>query len=276
MMLHILPWQWVLLAVSAAALGFSKTGVAGLGVVAVAAFAVTLPGKQSVGALLPILICGDIVAVASYRRHAVWWHLWRLFPFAAAGIIAGYFAMGRFNDAQVSHLIGAILVTLVLLQLWRRRAGSAAGKDASADPGSAAVASADAGINTAGVEAGPMEDRGSFWFAASLGILAGFTTMVANAAGPIVILYMLAMGLPKMEFIGTSAWYFLVLNLFKVPFNASLGLITGASLALDVRIAPFAILGAVAGRLLIRYIDQKVFENLALVFTAAAGIKLLL
>ncbi|MCA1597083.1 MAG: sulfite exporter TauE/SafE family protein, partial [Chloroflexi bacterium] len=89
-------------------------------------------------------------------------------------------------------------------------------------------------------------------------------------------LYMLAMGLPKMEFIGTSAWYFLALNLFKVPFNYSLGLVTASSLALDLRIAPFAILGAFAGRLLIRYVDQKVFENLALVFTAAAGIKLLL
>jgi hypothetical protein len=99
--------------------------------------------------------------------------------------------------------------------------------------------------------------------------------MVANAAGPIMIMYLLAMRLPKMEFIGTSAWFFLVLNLFKVPFSYSLGLINPASLSIDLPLAPFAMMGAVSGRAIIKHIDQSLFEKLALVLTLAAGVRML-
>ena len=106
------------------------------------------------------------------------------------------------------------------------------------------------------------------------GVSAGFTTMVANAAGPIMIIYLLAMRLPKMIFMGTSAWYFFVVNVFKVPFSYSLGLITLSSLRISLLLAPFAIIGAITGRILIPHINQKLFENLAMVLTLIAGIRL--
>lgn len=107
------------------------------------------------------------------------------------------------------------------------------------------------------------------------GALAGFTTMVANAGGPVLTLYLLAAGLPVLEFLGTSAWFFFVLNLFKVPFSARLGLITPASLGFDLLAAPAILAGAVIGRLTIRYVDQALFERLALGLTLLAALRLL-
>jgi hypothetical protein len=123
---------------------------------------------------------------------------------------------------------------------------------------------------------GPNADRipHQLWFAALMGALAGFTTMVANAAGPVMILYLLAMQLPKMEFLGTGAWFFLAVNLFKVPFSWQLDLMTAPSLMLDLKLAPLVIAGAILGRLLIGRIHQRLFETLALAFTTLAALKM--
>jgi uncharacterized membrane protein YfcA len=250
MHLDLGTWQWVLVILGALAVGLAKTGIPGIGILAVATFALVLPARESTGTLLPLLICADIVAVTAYRRHAVWSHLWRLMPWAAAGIVIGYFALGWINDRQVQRLIGGILIALVCLQYARR-------KQAAREPEQAE-------------ESVPH----SPWFAITMGLLAGFTTMVSNAAGPIMILYLLAMRLPKMEFIGTAAWYFLILNLFKVPFSYDLELISGRSLLFDAKLAPFALAGALCGRWIIRFIDQRLFENLALSFTLLAGLRL--
>lgn len=222
-----------------------------MGVFAVAVFALILPARDSVGVVLPILITADIVAVTSYHRHAIWSHLWRLFPWAVVGIILGYLALGRVDNQQMEKLIGSILVGLVAIQYWRSRSIAATDRDAVLVPS-------------------------NLWFVAGVGIVAGFTTMVANAAGPIMILYLLAMRLPKMEFIGTGAWYFFILNLFKVPFSFQLGLINTTSIPLDLWVAPLAIAGALFGRQIIKYIDQKLFETLALSLTFIAALRLLL
>jgi uncharacterized membrane protein YfcA len=106
-------------------------------------------------------------------------------------------------------------------------------------------------------------------------VLAGFTTLVANAAGPLMAVYMLAMRLPKMDFVGTGAVFFLLLNLFKVPFMVHLGLINAESFAINLWLAPIVIAGAWFGRKLVLRIDQRVFENIALVLSVVAGLKLL-
>jgi uncharacterized membrane protein YfcA len=246
------PWQWGVGAAGAILVGVSKTGVPGLGILTVALFALGFPARASVGLLLPLLIVGDVTAVAAYRRHAEWRHLLRLFPWTAAGVLAGWPVIGRIDNVQVSRLIGAILLGLVALQQARRRRVDAgeAGEDAEAAGG------------------GPA-------YTAFMGILAGFTTMVANAAGPIMILYLLAMRLPKMAFVGTQAWYFLIINVFKVPFSIQAGLITQDALAILFRLTPLVLVGALAGRRLLRVLPQKMFETLALALTAAAAAWLL-
>jgi uncharacterized membrane protein YfcA len=250
MPIHLDAWQWATLVLATFLVGLSKTGISGIGTFAVAIFALVLPARESVGAVLPILICGDIVAVTAYRRHAVWAHLWGLFPCAVAGVILGYAALGRINAEGVAKLVGGILLVVVVLQWWRQRG--------------------------TGWQSGDVEPHvpHRLWFVVAVGMLAGFTTMVANAAGPIMIVYLLAMRLPKMEFIGTGAWYFLLMNLFKVPFSSQLGLINPASLLLDLKLAPVAVVGALVGRALIPYIDQALFETLALVFTFLAALRL--
>lgn len=249
--MHLEAWQWILGALGAFLVGLSKTGIAGLGILNVAIFAAILPARESVGVVLVILISADIVAVTAYRSDANWRHLGRLFPWAAFGVMIGAVTMGRIDDLAVKRLIGCILVILVLFHFWRRFRSKNA-----MEPGG---------------KGGTDHSR----LALLAGICAGFTTMVANAAGPIMILYLLAMRLPKMEFIGTSAWFFLVLNLFKVPFSYSLGLINPASLSIDLPLAPFAMMGAVSGRVIIKHIDQSLFEKLALVLTLIAGVRML-
>ncbi len=242
------PWQWLAAGVGAGLIGLSKTGIPGLTIFSAALFASIIPARDSVGVVLPVLLTADLVAVTTYRRDANWHYVLRLFPWAAVGIFLGYLALGRVDNEQVEKLIGVLLMGLVALQLWRRRSAAAQEQALPRSP----------------------------WFAATVGISAGFTTMVANAAGPIMILYFLAMRLPKLEFIGTAAWYFFILNLFKVPFSYQLGLINPASLPVDLWIAPFAVLGALVGRKLLRRINQNLFERLVLTLTVLAALRLLL
>jgi len=229
----------------AATIGLSKTGIPGVGIFAVALFATVLPARESTGLVLPLLIVGDCVAVGSYFRHAVWSHLWRLFPWAVTGILIGFFAMEQLNNYAVGKLIGVILVVMVIVHVWRRY-----------------FMKSD-------------EVPHGIWFAAAMGLFAGFTTMVANAAGPIMILYLLAMALPKMEFMGTAAIYAFILNWFKVPLSQHLGLITPHSLSLDLALAPMIIIGALGGRKLLPVINQQYFEWIALALTVMAAFKLL-
>jgi len=246
--MHLELWQWALGALGAFLVGLSKTGIPGLGILNVAIFALVFPARDSVGLVLVILICGDIVAVTTYRRDASWPHLLRLFPWAAAGIVAGYFALGRIDDWQMRHLLGIILLALVIFQYARSRRPAQLDSEVRPPPP---------------------------WLAPIAGVTAGFTTMVANAAGPVMVLYLLAMRLPKIVFIGTAAWYFLLLNLFKVPFSASLGLINPASLSVSLLLGPFAMLGALIGRPIAERLNQRLFELITLALTLIAALLML-
>ena len=320
--MHLEPWQWVLAVAAALLVGVSKTGMAGIGVLFVAIFANILPTKLASGFVLPLLIFGDMVAVASYRLHAQWRHLWQLFPWAAAGVVLGYLAMGRIDDRQARLLIGTIICAMVGMHLWRRWRGAGKrttdGGGRTTGDGSVVIGSGLLVIRTEGAEDGrrtaegggkqaddgrrTVDDGGQtaasdplahargykeggagagegetygVWFAPTVGVLAGFTTLIANSAGPLMALYLLAMRLPKMEFVGTGAVFFLLLNLYKVPFMVNLGLITTDSFGVNLALAPAVWLGAWAGRKLLRRLNQKLFENLALGLAAVAGLHLL-
>lgn len=241
-------WQWVLLALGAFVTGLSKTGIAGLGTLSVVLFANALPARASTGALLPLLLCADIFGVAFFRKHASWPHLWRLFPWVVLGVVAGYFALGLTTNAQVQHMIGIIVVVMVGVHLWRQRRP----------------------------EGAPDHLPHTWWFAALAGTLAGFTTMVANAAGPVMVLYLLAVGLPKLAFVGTGAWFFMLVNAFKVPFSVKLGLITPSSLLIDAALVLPMIPGALLGPVILHRMNQRVFEAVALALTILAALRLLL
>ncbi|MBL9215459.1 MAG: sulfite exporter TauE/SafE family protein [Opitutaceae bacterium] len=242
-------WQWALLVAGGITVGISKTGLPGLGILFVALFSFALPARQATGVVLPLLILGDAVAVTIYREHTQWRHLWRLFPWAAAGVMAGWLALGQIDDRQTARLIGATFVLLLGVHCWRKARR--------------------AEIEEAVAHAPP-------WVAGGAGLMAGFTTLVANAAGPVMTLFLLAMRMPKLGFLGTNAVFFLLLNWFKVPFMLQLGLINPESLWLNLRLAPAVLAGCVLGRLAVARLNQQAFEFVALALTVAAAVKLLL
>lgn len=237
-------WHWAMAFAGAFIAGMSKTGIPGLGILAVPIFAFFLPARESVGIVLLVLICADVLAVITYKRNADWSKIIRLAPWALAGIVVGSLALSRLNDQAVKQLIGASIIPMVLLAFRRRH------------------------LAASGIEEKPLPS----WSAGMVGLIAGFTTMVANAAGPVMNLYLIAMRLPKLSFLGTSAWYFFCLNWVKVPFGIYGGTITLHSASQSVVLFPAAILGGLVGRKIAQRIDQKCFEILALVFAGISGV----
>lgn len=248
-------WQLAALAAASALVGFSKTAVSGANTISLAVFAAVLPARESTGVLLPVLIAGDVLAVLTYRRHAHWPTLLRLFPAVAVGVVAGTLFMMWAGDAAVRTSIGAILVFMAGVTLWRRRTAARSGKP-SADAGPPAAAER-------------LKAR-------SYGVLGGFTTMVANAGGPVMSLYLLSAGFRKLGFLGTSAWFFLIVNTSKVPFSVGLGLIDAQSLLLDACMLLFVLPGAWIGRKCVDRINQTLFERLVIGATVLGGLQLLL
>ncbi|MBA4387301.1 MAG: hypothetical protein C0404_04925 [Verrucomicrobia bacterium] len=239
--------KWAVLLCCGLMIGFTKTGVPGLGILAVIILANVISPRLSTGLILPVLIVGDIFAVAYYRRHAVWKHLVKLLPWAILGIIPGYLLLDKLTDAQFKPVIGGIALVLIVMRHIQARISDKTPKF--------------------------ME---SAWFAAIVGVLAGIVTMMANAAGPIMTVYLLAMRLPKNEFIGTGAWYFLILNCIKVPFSSDLGLINPMTLQINLAMFPLVVIGALAGIAVQKRIKQEHFNLVAEILAAAAAVKLLI
>jgi uncharacterized membrane protein YfcA len=240
------PGPFTLIALAALCTGMAKAGFSGLGMVAIVLTAAAMPARQSTGVLLTILITADIFAVAVFRRHAVWAHVLRLLPAALVGIVTGWLLMPLVPDAFFRPLIGWITLGLVLLLLLQRFARL---REAAALHPSMALPA---------------------------GWLGGVITMLANAAGPVMTLYLLACRLPKLELVATGAWFFFVVNLAKVPFSVALGLITRDSLLLTATLVPVVALGAFCGRWLLHRINQRAFEWLLLAFSAAGALRLIL
>ncbi|MFD8460369.1 TSUP family transporter [Streptomyces antimycoticus] len=247
-------WEFAALAAASILVGFSKTAVSGANTVSLAIFAAVLPARESTGVLLPLLIVGDLLAVRTYRRHAHWGTLVRLFPAVAAGVVVGTVFLLWAGDAEVRTSIGAILLLMAGVTVWRRRAAARAEAPATPDA----------------------DGAGARLKAGSYGVLGGFTTMVANAGGPVMSLYLLSAGFRKLGFLGTSAWFFLIVNVAKVPFSVGLGLIDVRSLLLDALLALFVLPGAYIGKACVDRINQRLFERLVIGATVLGGLQLLL
>ncbi len=246
--LGVAGWAWLLLA--AFLVGFAKTAIGGVGSLAVVIFAAVLPARESTGALLPLLLCGDLLAVSHYRRHTDWPTLLRLVPGVLPGLVLGTAFIAVVGDAVMLRTIGLILVVMSCLQLvqrWRRAAPELETRD---HPHPALTL--------------------------AVGVMAGFATMTANAAGAVMTIYLILAGLQKRQLLGTGAWFFLAVNLAKVPFSAGLSLISAESLWMDAALVPAMLVGGLVGIAVVNRIDQRQFELAALGFSAAAASLLLL
>ncbi|HEX2809609.1 MAG TPA: sulfite exporter TauE/SafE family protein [Kineosporiaceae bacterium] len=239
---HLDAVQWAVVVVAALFAGFSKTAIGGAGPVAAALFALVLPARESTGVLLPLLICGDMVAVSVYRRNANWRLVGRLMPWVLAGIAAGVLFVAKVRDDHAMRISIGVMILIVLATQFaiggrlRER------------------------LTPTGAAATPAQHLA----AGIAGIGVGFATMVANAAGSIMTVYLLLSGVTMLEFLGTGAWFFLIVNLTKLPFSGKLGLVQPSSLALDLALVPALALGAALGVILIKRIRQQQFEQAAL------------
>ena len=240
------PSQWLLAILGALGIGLAKSGLSGIGLIPVIIFANLFPARDSTGVVLPMLIAGDLLAVLTFRQHARWEYIRRMLPPAITGVIAGWLLMHRLSETAYKPLIGAIILGLTVLQLWRM-------------------------ARPALFEHMPH----SLWFAWAMGLLAGSTTMLINGAGPIMALYFVAVALPKLELVGTGAWYFLIVNCLKVPFSANLGLIHADTLRFNALLVPAVAAGLFAGRWLVQRIPQRLFDTLLLLFVIIAALRLI-
>ena len=242
---HLTPFDWLLAILGAVGIGVAKSGFSGVSMLHVLIFASLFGARDSTGVVLPMLIVGDVLAVRSFRQHARWDYIRRLLPPALLGVVAGALLVRSLDATRYKPLIGALILALTalqLLRLWRPA----------------------------------LFDRVPHtpWFAWGMGLLVGVATMLANAAGPIAALYLLAVALPKLEFAGTSAWLFLIINCFKVPFSVGLGLIHRDTLLLNAALIPAIATGLFAGRWLIHRVPQRLFDALLLTFAALAALRL--
>nr|WP_218853554.1 sulfite exporter TauE/SafE family protein [Schumannella luteola] len=273
------PAAWALLVVAALVVGIAKTATSGATTVAVAIFAAVVPAREATACLLLLLIVGDVTALLSYRRHAEWRLLVRLIPMVVAGIALGAIFLLLVDDGIARKVIGVILLLLVAITLWSRRrsrvALAAAGGAASGVAGgSSAVGSSGVGASASGTTLATAS-RARRAEAIAFGALGGFTTMVANAGGPVMSLYFLALRFDVLTFLGTSAWFFACVNLAKLPIVIGLGLLSWQSALLVLCLAPAVLLGALGGRWLARRLTQTQFTRIVLVLTVVGALYLL-
>lgn len=257
-------WQWLVLAFAAMLIGYSKTAINGVASLAIVLFASILPARDSTGTVLPLLIVGDLTAIWVYRRHANWGLIARLLPWILVGLVVGAFFVARVDDHVMRVSIGSLLLVLLAAQVWtgRHRLGLTAPPTAppTATPPDAPV-----------VRSG----RRHRLLSLATGTATGFATMVANAAGPVMTLYLLSSGFAVVELVGAAAWLFFSVNLVKLPFSVGLGLVHPTSLLLDLSLVPALALGAWVGARTIHRVSRDQFERYVLVLVGISAVLLL-
>lgn len=241
---------WALLALAAFAVGFSKTAISGASMLAIVLFAAVLPVRESTGALLVLLLVGDLVATWTYRRDAQWALLRRLVAPVLVGLAVGAAFLAWAPVTALKPVIGAIVVVMTLVQIWRKWAAARASAHTTGD-----------------AHDGQHQQHGGGVF----GALAGFTTMVANAGGPVMTLYLLRSRLDVVRFVGTLAWFFFSVNLVKLPISIGLGLVRPSRLLLCLSLVPLVLVGAWVGRQVIARMPREVFEWVVLVVAGLSG-----
>ena len=236
----VFPWE-----LTALMIGFTKAGIPGSGILIPLLAASIMPARESTGFILPMLIMADIFAIIYWRRNVDWKQLLRLLPWAWLGIFAGFLWMSSISNAHLRLFIGSLVLFLMGVSWLKNRVF----------PGDSIP--------------------GHWLFAAVLGTLAGSISMMANAAGPVMVIYLVAMTLPKKSFIGTSAWFFWLINLLKLPFSNRLDLINVQSLQINLMLLPCIIGGGIIGILLVKRISQKGFNSVVQVLAVAGALFLI-
>jgi uncharacterized membrane protein YfcA len=236
------PLNWFLICLASFIIGLSKSGLKGLDMMNVALMAIVFGGKASTGIVLPLLCIGDMVSVWFYNRHAQWSHFWKLMPWMVIGILLGVF-IGKDLDEVIFRKIMAVIIIIVavIMILLEIRKSFA-----------------------------PPTNKFFVWV---MGLISGFTTMLGNLAGPFANIYFLAMRLPKNDFIGTAAWIFLIINLFKMPFQIIFWKnINAQTLLTDLYLLPALAIGFWLGLKIVNRIKEEGYRRVILALTLIGAV----
>lgn len=239
--------QWLTISIAALSIGMSKTGVQGIMLMIVPFMAMAFGAKESTGVILPMLCMADIIAVAYYKRIADWKIVAKLLPTAILGFFLAIGVDNLIPAGQFRQLMGWTLMLALIVMLWSEIFGK--------------------------------ENRWMhmWWYAALFGLLGGFTTMIGNAAGPVMSVYLLSMRKEKMEYIGINAWFFLVVNLLKVPLQAFVWEnITWQSFSLNLLMLPVIGIGAFLGIRIVKLFPEKAFRRFVQAVTIISVILMLI
>jgi hypothetical protein len=230
-------FNWGLILLSAFFIGLSKAGLRGIDMMNVTIMAIVFGSKASTGIVLPLLCVADIIAVIYYNRHAQWNHFWKLIPWMAIGILVGVYVGKDMNEVLFRKIMAIIIITTVFIMVALE------------------------------IRKNQVIPTNKF-FVANMGLAAGFTTMLGNLAGAFSNIYFLAMRMPKNDFIGTASWVFLVINLFKLPFQVFFWKnITTESLYTDLLLLPFAVIGFWIGVKIVSKIKEENYRKVVIVLT---------
>ncbi|WP_117881530.1 sulfite exporter TauE/SafE family protein [Aureibaculum luteum] len=237
--------QWIFILLAVFLLGLSKSGIKGIGILNVVILAFVFGEKASTGVLLPMLIFADIFAVIYYNRHANWTYIKKLLPWMVVGVLVGVWVGNDISELLFKRLMAIIIITSVLILFYNEK------RKSSTIPTHIA-------------------------FSSSAGFLAGFTTMIGNLAGPISNIYFLAIKLPKNEFIGTAAWLFFIINVFKLPFHFFVWkTVTKESLVLNSILIPAVVLGFFIGVMIVKKISNLNYRKFILIVTTIGALVML-
>ncbi|MFB9055180.1 sulfite exporter TauE/SafE family protein [Mariniflexile ostreae] len=227
-------------------LGLSKSGIKGIGIIIVVILAFVFGEKASTGILLPLLVVADVFAVIYYNRHTQWKYIIKLMPLVVIGVLVGAWIGNDITEEAFKHMMAIIIIISVLILAYTENRKST-------------------------------DIPSSGWFSGIMGFLAGFTTMIGNLAGPISNVYFLAMRLPKNEFIGTAAWLFFIVNVFKLPFHFFVWkTISKETLILNSVLVPVIIAGFFVGVAIVKLISNVNYRRFILIVTALGGVAMLI
>jgi uncharacterized protein len=225
--------------------GLAKGGFAGVGTLATPIVALVVPPVEAAAILLPILILQDAVGVWALRRE---WNrrvLVSMLPPAAVGIGLGYLYTAYVSAAAVALVVGAVSILFGGRQLVLMQGGTLHRRPPSA------------------------------LLATIAGTSSGFVSQLSHAGAPPFQMYVLPLGLPRNEFVGTSAIFFAVVNWMKVPAFLALHQFTPQSVRASLMLMPLAFASTYAGVWLVKRVPVQRFYRIIYWLMIAVGARLL-
>jgi hypothetical protein len=237
--------EWGILVLASIVIGFSKTGIQGSTIFVVVLMALTFGGIVSSGMMLLLLMVGDVFAVKHYGKEVSVKDIFHLLPPAVTGVLLGVWYGQYVNDHQFKMTMGVIVLVCVVLLVYKE------------------------------IKKAPIKIANHKWLTTLVGVLSGFSSMVGNAAGPIFAIYILSKQIGKREMISSTAWFFILLNTFKLPFHVFVWQsIEWQHLLLALILLPVIFIGTRMGIWLVSVIKEETYRIFIFATTVISAIYL--